>query len=125
MFFKKKGFKITKLKDYDGNNLYERMFFNGLFGRITREGFVTVNEVTSSELYHSFYHTINRILDKINTKENKRKISKNNILYKILLVILLCVSYLGTLVAPMIPFVGPNILIYMLVIYSFILPFFV
>ncbi len=125
MFFKKKGFKITKLKDYDGNNLYERMFFNGLFRRITREGYVMAREVTSTELYRSFYRTINEILGEINTKKNKRKICKNNILYKILLVILLCVSYLGTLVAPMIPFVGVNILIYMLVIYAFILLFFV
>ncbi len=125
MFFKKKGFKITKLKDYDGNNLYERMFFNGLFGRITREGFVTVNEVTSSELYHSFYNIINSILGKINTKENKRKISKNNVLYKILLVILLCVSYLGTLVLPVIPFTNSYSIIYTLVIYSFVLPFFI
>lgn len=125
MFFKNKGFKITKLKDYDGNNLYERMFFNGLFRRTTREGFVMVNEVTSSELYHSFYHTINGILGEINTKENKRKISKNNILYKILLVILLCVSYLGTLVASVIPFTDSYSIIYTLVIYSFILPFFI
>jgi hypothetical protein len=31
LFSKSKGFKITKLKDYDGNNECERLFFNGLF----------------------------------------------------------------------------------------------
>lgn len=31
LFSKSKGFKITKLKEYTGNNEYEEMFFNGLF----------------------------------------------------------------------------------------------
>ena len=36
IFKKSKGFRITKIKEYDGNNECERLFFNGLFkGRIT------------------------------------------------------------------------------------------
>ncbi len=31
MFKEFKGFKITKIKEYDGNNEYEKLFFNGLF----------------------------------------------------------------------------------------------
>lgn len=31
LFKKTKGFKITKIKEYDGNNEYEKIFFNGLF----------------------------------------------------------------------------------------------
>lgn len=31
IFKKSKGFKITKIKEYDGNNEYEKLFFNGLF----------------------------------------------------------------------------------------------
>jgi len=31
LFKKSKGFKITKVKEYDGNNECERLFFNGLF----------------------------------------------------------------------------------------------
>ena len=31
IFKKSKGFRITKIKEYDGNNEYERMFFDGLF----------------------------------------------------------------------------------------------
>ena len=31
LFKKSKGFKITKVKEYDGNNEYEKLFFNGLF----------------------------------------------------------------------------------------------
>lgn len=30
-FTKKQGFRITKLKEYDGDNVYESMFFDGLF----------------------------------------------------------------------------------------------
>ena len=33
LFSKSKGFKITKLKDYDGNNINERLFLNGLFSK--------------------------------------------------------------------------------------------
>ena len=33
LFSKSKGFKITKLKDYDGNNINERIFLNGLFSK--------------------------------------------------------------------------------------------
>ncbi len=36
LFSKSKGFRITKLKEYDGNNECEKIFFNGLFkGGIT------------------------------------------------------------------------------------------
>ena len=31
LFSKSKDFIITKVKEYDGNNVYERIFFNGLF----------------------------------------------------------------------------------------------
>ena len=31
LFKKSKGFRITKIKEYDGNNECERLFFNGLF----------------------------------------------------------------------------------------------
>ena len=30
LFSKSKGFRITKLKEYDGNNECEKIFFNGL-----------------------------------------------------------------------------------------------
>lgn len=33
LFSKSKGFKITKVKEYDGNNECEKIFFNGLFKR--------------------------------------------------------------------------------------------
>ncbi len=37
IFKKNKGFRITKIKEYDGNNECERLFFNGLF-KCSRSG---------------------------------------------------------------------------------------
>ncbi len=70
LFSTSKGFKITKLKDYDGSNESERLFFDGLFK--------TKNSVTASDLYDKFYTTLDRIKKKINSKENKSKIFESS-----------------------------------------------
>lgn len=66
LFTTRKGFKITKLKEYDGTNANEHTFFNGLFK--------SKNEVTSADLEDSFYRTTNSILKNTNSKTNKYKI---------------------------------------------------
>lgn len=81
---KKTGFRITKLKDYDGNNINERTFLNGLFKMNYGKGILLKNgeaydeseriEVTSTDLYDSFYRTVNKILKNMNDKENTYKI---------------------------------------------------
>lgn len=43
LFSNSKSFRITKLKEYDGNNEYERMFFNGLFKHVI-PGTVNMNK---------------------------------------------------------------------------------
>ena len=65
----KEKFRIIKLKNYDGNNEYERMFFEGLFTPNSNK-----NSVTITDLYNKFYITLNRIKAKINSKKNKNKI---------------------------------------------------
>lgn len=95
-----KGFKITKLKEYDGNNEIEKIFFNGLFAnskinkrkaKIIKKGSKNYNNekdsskeinstkerieretVTDSDLRDKFYITIDRIKAKLNS--NKKKI---------------------------------------------------
>ena len=67
LFSKKKGFKLKKLKDYNGSDSNEKTFFNGLF-----KGGKT--EVTSKDLYDKFYKTTTSIMSNVNTTENKRKI---------------------------------------------------
>lgn len=104
LFSRSKGFRITKIKDYTGNNEYERIFFNGLFkgSKIRNVNMSKVKEiiqeakdqdkkdslqdviemsaddnkdsVTASDLYDNFYTTLNRIKSKMNSKENKNKI---------------------------------------------------
>lgn len=65
---KEATFTIKKLKDYDGNNLNEKWFMEGLFE-------FEKTEVTDKDLYNRFYITNNRILSNINSKQNKDKIS--------------------------------------------------
>lgn len=57
---KSKEFKIIKLKEYDGSNEDEKMFFNELFK--------TKDEVTKDDLYNKFYTTVNSIKTNITRK---------------------------------------------------------
>lgn len=85
LIFDQKSYKITKLKEYDGNNEAESTFFNGLFK--------LKNEVTLDELNNTFYVTIDNVLDKINNKKAEDLIidEKTSKLQKvILLMIILC-----------------------------------
>lgn len=100
---KEKSFKITKIKEYDGNNENERIFLEGLFkerevvdhkkAREIMEEAKNNGEkikltdalematyktnkttVTKSELTNDFYLTINSIRRNLNKKENRNKI---------------------------------------------------
>lgn len=67
IFKNSKGFKIVKLKEYDGDNENEEIFFKGLFKR-------RKTSVTAADLYDSFYTTLYKIQNNLNSKENKNKI---------------------------------------------------
>ena len=69
LFSKSNGFRITKLKEYDGDNEVEKIFFNGLFKR-------KKESVTEDDLYDEFYRTLDRIEEKLNSKEGYKAISK-------------------------------------------------
>ena len=58
-------FTLTKLKNYDGKNQYERMFMEGLFKH--------QKTVRKSMLVNSFYKTVEDISDKINHIDNKKR----------------------------------------------------
>ena len=81
---KTKDFKIIKIKEYDGNNKYEKMFFDGLF--INNEK----DFVTTSELYNKFYITLKNIKNEMDKDKNKEKIfellSINKIKYLFLMI---------------------------------------
>lgn len=87
LFTKSQGFKITKLKNYDGSNTCERLFLEGLF----RDG----DEVTLSSLYNRFYMTVYNILQVVNSKENKDKIFEHKASNKKGIIILcMLISYI-------------------------------
>lgn len=102
LFSKVKGFKITKLKEYDGNNINEQIFLNGLFTK--KPSFTSLfsktsetptdntNEVTSMDLYDNFYITMGRILSNINNKENKHKLFEKSASSKSVFIILMMIA---------------------------------
>ena len=49
LFTKSKGFKITKIKDYDGTNEEERLFFQGLFENARSKSEEKIEEVRSRD----------------------------------------------------------------------------
>ncbi len=122
LFSTKKEFKIVKIKDYDGNNINEKVFLNGLFN--SRGSSVTsainlmkymknpqqevleennsqtkLQEVTATDLYDSFYITLNSIVRNLNDKENIRKIFEKSKSGKSLAVILMIIVSLFTIIS--------------------------
>lgn len=104
LFSKSKDFKITKLKEYDGNNVNEQIFLNGLFSKKSKSGTDGINEVTSTDLYNNFYITTNKILSNINSKENKNKIFEKSASGKTIFIILMIIATYCLITIP--PFFG-------------------
>ena len=101
--FNNKGFRFVKLKEYDGDNENERMFFDGLFenGRFL---------ATEKLLYNRFYRTLDEIKNNIDTKENENKIfdlkaSKFRKLFKIM-IILVFIVITTIIIKPIIEYSG-------------------
>ena len=109
LFKTHKTFKITKLKDYDGNNFNEKLFLKGLFtkrptislsslfkGELNASAETENNtEVMASDLQDNFYMTMNAILGNINTKENKNKvIERSSTNKKVFLLLMIGISYI-------------------------------
>lgn len=76
LFSKTKSFKITRIKDYDGNNEYEKMFFNGLFREkgnlsVDREKLRQIlNEAREQNKKVTFGDTLDMAVDMENSKES-------------------------------------------------------
>ena len=132
LFKKSKGFKIIKLKEYDGDNKNEKEFFNGLFKARNTVDWEKVKEirkeakeagekisyskaielatdtsekttVTDIDLYDNFYTTLNKIELDINSKENKNKVFEKSSIGKIIwIVMMIIVVYLLITIKPMI-----------------------
>lgn len=115
---KKNEFVIKKLKDYDGDNVNEQMFMDGIF-KLGR------TEVTDKMLYNDFYITNNQILCNINCKKNKDKIFEKGTSGKsIIILLLMVISSIVTIIIPTIEYAGINGLGIILLDCVFYLPFF-
>lgn len=109
-------FKIIKLKEYDGNNVNEQMFLDGLFNKESLNSLSksdnnpsinTINEVTLDDLYNSFYVTMKKILSNINSKENKRKIFKKSASNKrVFIIMMIIVTYYLITIPPILLNIG-------------------
>ena len=106
---KKNKFLIRKLKDYDGTNLHEQWFMEGLFEYNRKE-------VTDSMLYNNFYITNNRILHTINNEQNKNKVfEKSSLNKKIFIILMIIASYCLITIPPIFTYGEQEILIFALV----------
>lgn len=126
LLFKHKGFKITRLKEYDGNNINEKKFLDGLFsvkyeinmlyGKSNEQSNQeNLWEVTSDELYNNFYITINEILSNINKKENRQKIFEKTASNKSIFIVLMVIATFCIItIPPLIAFGDTSLLIFSL-----------
>ncbi len=90
LFSKINGFKIIKLKDYDGNNVNEKIFLDGLFDG-SKTSTTNSNEMRSLNLFD----TTDKIIRNINNKENKNKIFKKPThLQTLLIIVTIILTYL-------------------------------
>ena len=120
LFSKADGFKITKLKDYDGNDANERLFLGGLFKDTAVEG-----EATKDDLYNSFYLTTNKILSNINNKKNKNKLfEKKASNMSIISILLMLISVITTIAIPTLEYAGAGEVAMTLFICAFYIPFY-
>lgn len=124
MFSKDKEYEIIKVKDYDGNNINEKLFMDGLFKKTIFKkmpvyvGSKLVNNpeeevigqrevVTEDNLYNSFYKTMGKILNNMDSKENKQKIFvKSSMKVRLLLLLIIIFTFLYSGVIPIILFNG-------------------
>ena len=102
---KENKFLIKKLKDYDGNNINEKWFMDGLFE-------YDRTEVTDKMLYNNFYITMNKILSNINSKENKQKILEKSASNKKIFIILMIIAIYCLITIPPIGGVDPFALLF-------------
>ena len=137
-FSKKTGFRITKIKAYDGDNANEEIFIDGLFasrakvdyallkewlihqtpGEEAREALAVggaADEVTDDDLRNSFYTTVDRIKANLNSKENRDAMFEENPLSRTILGVAFSVAaYVVITVLPILDYYEPDMLIFAL-----------
>ncbi len=147
LFSKIKGFKIVKLKEYDGDNINEKLFLKGLFKgkisvdpsfssfkemisimenpevyaeKIANTPIIEKEEVTLTDLQYNFPPTLENIKNNINNKKNKEKIFEKTSLGKgFIVVIMVLITFLLITVKPLIEYGEPGMLMFSLIFPGF------
>ena len=97
----KHDFEIEKLKDYDGNDLCEKIFFKGLF--------LYGNKINKNDLNYSFYKYLEDIKNVFRDKKIKSKFYlKSSIKKSIIHLLLIVIIFLFSIIIPFIKYVGFN-----------------
>lgn len=105
LFSKVQSFKITKLKDYDGENENEETFLKGLF----KSGKST--SVTAKDLENTFYITLNKIITDLNKKTNRQKIYEKSSLGKGgFIILMIAITFILITVKPVFEFGGMELM---------------
>lgn len=127
------SFEITKIKEYDGDNVYEKEFLDGLFKCKIFKGLSNSDvkneeqllKVTSFDLCDVFYKTMNKILKNVNSKTNRKKIFEKTTSSKSFIIILMIIITLLTIFTiPTLAYAGITELIITLAIALFYVPFY-
>ena len=126
-------YELVEMKPYDGDNINEREFLNGMFG-IKRSysdasSGSNVEErylptVTQKDLYHKFYHTVDKIKRNVSTKENKKHIFKTTWPVSLAVTLMIILSFAVVIGVPTFEVAGMSELIFSLCILAFYTPFF-
>lgn len=132
LFTSSKSFKIRKLKEYDGNDVNERLFLEGLFTKRKRHHYTNdedtdgFDEVTASQLYDSFYITMRKILKNVNNVKNKSKIFETYTKSKSVSIIFMIIISLATIIGiPTLEYGNIGSLFTTIVLAAFYSPFYI
>lgn len=88
-------YKIIKVKEYDGNNIYEKMFFEGLVENRHKDSQVTEIFVTQNDLYNKFYMTVYSIIrDVNNSKKNDIYFEKTPKLIRNFIILMIIITFI-------------------------------
>ena len=122
--YKTNDFTIKILKDYDGNNPYEKCFLNGLIKvsnsevsyKEAADAPLIVREIPLHNLTDRFYSTLNAIKTYMNRKKNMEIIfEKNSLNIRLPIVVMIIASLSLITVQPMFDyFCGPSHLVLLL-----------
>lgn len=99
------SFIILKEKDYDGDNIYEKIFFDNLFSDSKYSTVYNAYQTTPKDLFNKFYKTINLIKRKINL-EKKHFVFEKTFFKSLTILMLIIIALSIIVIVPRISYYG-------------------